>query len=157
MQEERKGKKKEKEKKVKRTMQDERKGICRNDVALIRVFGLLFPSSTAPSGELLLGLLGDQVAVANDALLDELVRNDFPLHVLKELNLFTDELSHTASVEGTMGALLVTHVPVDVTATLLEHLEAVLSKLVVQLVEVGDGTDGGENGVVLDGGGAGAE
>lgn len=97
------------------------------------------------------------MAVANNTLLDELVGNDFALHVLKELDLFTDEVSHAAGVESTVGALLVTHVPVDVAATLFEHLEAVLGELVVQLVEVGNGTDGGEDGVVLDGGRARAE
>lgn len=121
-------------------------------------FSLLFASSsTAPPGELLLGVLGDQVAVANNTLLDELVGNDFALHVLKEFDLFTNEVPHAAGVEGTVGTLLVTHMPVDVAATLLEHLEAVLGELVVQLVKVGNGTDSGEDGVVLDGGRARAE
>lgn len=137
----------------------ERKEICRK---MERLSGGFFSlplasSSTAPPGELLLGVLRDQVAVANNTLLDELVRNDFALHVLKELDLFTNEVPRAAGVEGTVGALLVTHVAVDVAATLLEHLEAVLGELVVQLVEVGNGTDGGEDGVVLDGGRARAE
>jgi len=150
----------QKNKRVKRKCKNARKyaGRCSAYRDFFFFFSLLFAnSSTAPPRELLLGVIGDQVAVANNTLLDELVRNDFALHVLKELDLFTDEVPHAAGVEGTVGALLVTHVPVDVAATLLEHFEAVLGKLMVQLVEVRNGTDGGEDGVVLDGGRARAE
>ena len=123
--------------------------MCPKNVALIRVSAILRGNCTPP-GSVLLGFLRNQVAVVDHTLLDEFIFDNFPIHVLQELDLFADESLQTTGVEGTSSPLLVSHEPVGVLESVLKHLKAILCKLVVQFPKVRDGANRGEDSVVLD-------
>lgn len=112
---------------------------------------------TTSPGSLLLGLFRKQMAVVNHALLDQFILDNFLVHVFQELDLFTDELLNTASVESTSSPLLVPQVSVDSTETVFEHLKPVFGESEVQFAEVRSWTDGSENSVILDRRRAGSE
>lgn len=97
---------------------------------------LLAGDITTSPGSLFLGLFRKQVTVVNHALLHQFILNNLLVHVFQELDLFTDELFDTASVERTPGPLLVTQVSVDSTETVFEHLKPVFGESEIQFAEV---------------------
>lgn len=113
-------------------------------------FSFFLSGNGTPPGSVLLGFLRNQVAVVDHTLLNELILDNFLVHLLQEFNLLADELLHTTGIEGTSSPFLVSHEPVGVLESILKHLKAILGKLVVQFSKVRDGANGGKDCVVLD-------
>lgn len=100
---------------------------------------------------LILGELAKQMAIINASFGDQVVVDDLFVHVREEHLLLVDETFEDLGVQFFALSLSLTQSLAIVADTLLKDLKTVVTKLVVKLSQIRDGTHGGENGVVLDG------
>lgn len=100
---------------------------------------------------LILGELAKQMAIIDASFGDQFVVDDLFVHVREEHLLLVDETFEDLGVQFFALSLSLTQTLAIVADTLLKDLKTVVTKLVVKLSQIRDGTHCGENGVVLDG------
>jgi len=110
----------------------------------------LFLEGLGSLARLLLEVLRQQVVRISKALYDLVIVDQFLQHRSKECLLFCNEALGGSSVESTMSSLAPTDFPKMSSDALLKHFHAVLAVLRVELRQVGDSSDSGQDRVVFD-------